>query len=143
MLEMTIGQLAAAAVVNVETVRYYQRRGLLPTPLRPSGGIRRYTSQALSRVQFIKRAQALGFSLDEVKSLLSLHDGRACSTARKLGELKLADVRQRIGDLQALEAALASLVRKCATTTRTVSCPLIEALATGGSVEPPIAKAQR
>ena len=126
--QMTIGQLAEAAGVNVETIRYYQRRELLAQPERPSGGIGRYPPGALTRLRFIERSQSLGFSLDDVQALLSLDDGRACTSARKIGEHKLADVRQRIQTLQALEGALQELVTQCSTARRKVSCPLIEAL---------------
>jgi len=132
MPEMTIGQLAAAAEVNVETVRYYHRRGLLPAQLRPMGGIRRYPVEVLTRLRFIKRSQLLGFSLDEVETLLSLHDGQTCSTARAIAEHKLADVRQRIQDLSVLEGALDTLVRRCSTSKGRVSCPLIDTLMDGG-----------
>jgi MerR family mercuric resistance operon transcriptional regulator len=125
---MTIGQLAAAAGVNVETVRYYQRRALLAAPDREAGSIGRYSQAALTRLRFIKRSQSLGFSLDDVQVLLSLDDGQACSSARHLGELKLAEVRDRIQTLRVLEVALQGLVSKCATAKRKVSCPLIEAL---------------
>ena len=125
---MTIGQLAAAAGVNVETVRYYQRRELLAQPERPSGGIGRYPPGALTRLRFIKRSQSLGFSLDDVQALLSLDDGQGCSAARTIGEHKLGEVRQRIQTLQALEAALTALVGRCATERRKVRCPLIDAL---------------
>ena len=128
MESMTIGQLATAAGVNVETVRYYQRRELLAVPKREAGSIGRYPASALTRLRFIKRAQALGFSLDDVGVLLSLDDGRACSSARGLGERKLADVRERIQTLRALEEALQGLVASCSSSKRKVSCPLIEAL---------------
>lgn len=125
---MTIGQLAAAAGVNVETVRYYQRRELLATPDRQGGGIGRYPRAALTRLRFIRRAQSLGFSLDDVQALLSLDDGQSCSAARRIGEHKLADVRQRLQALQALETALSELVGRCGTARRKVNCPLIAAL---------------
>lgn len=128
MKSMTIWQLAAAAGVNVETVRYYQRRLLLPVPDREPGSVGRYPEAALSRLRFIKRAQSLGFSLEDVQELLSLHDGQACSSARRLGELKLAEVRHRIQTLRVLELALDDLVSKCSTARRKVSCPLIDAL---------------
>ena len=128
MEQMTIGQLAAAAGVNVETVRYYQRRELLAIPERPAGGIGRYAPSALTRLRFIQRAQSLGFALDDVQALLSLDDGRGCSAARQIGEHKLADVRQRLQALRVLEAALQDLVSRCSTTKRKVNCPLIEAL---------------
>lgn len=126
--QMTIGRLAAAAGVHVETIRYYQRRDLLATPPRPGGGIGRYSPSALNRLRFIKRAQSLGFTLDDVRSLLSLDDGQGCSTAREIGEHKLADVRQRLQALRLIEAALADLLSRCATTKRKVNCPLIDAL---------------
>lgn len=126
--QMTIGQLAAEAGVNVESVRYYQRRGLLSTPQRAAGTIARYSGAALTRLRFIKRAQALGFSLDDVQSLLALEDGQSCSQARGIAEHKLADVRHRIRALLKLEHALQDLVDRCSVTRRTVSCPLIAAL---------------
>lgn len=125
---MTIGQLAAAAAVNVETVRYYQRRGLLALPARPSGSIGRYPPTALTRLRFIKRSQSLGFSLDDVQALLSLDDGQSCSAARSIGERKLADVRARLQALHLLETALEDLVSRCSASKRKVNCPLIEAL---------------
>ena len=125
---MTIGQLAAAAGVNVETVRYYQRRDLLALPKREPGSIGRYPASALTRLRFIKRAQSLGFSLEDVQALLSLEEGQACSSARDLGERKLAEVRHRIQTLRALEDALQDLVSRCSTSRRKVSCPLIDAL---------------
>ncbi len=128
MQSMTIGQLAAAAGVNVETVRYYQRRALLAVPKREPGSIGRYPESALTRLRFIKRAQALGFSLEDVQALLSLEDGQSCSSARELGERKLADVRDRIQTLRALEDALQELVTSCSSSKRKVSCPLIAAL---------------
>lgn len=124
---MTIGRLAAAAGVGVETVRYYQRRGLLPRPAR-AGGIGHYGPPVLIRLRFIKRAQSLGFSLDDVNALLSLEDGRSCASARRIGEGKLAEVRARLQSLQALEAALGDLLQRCAATPGQVRCPLIGAL---------------
>ena len=134
MQEMTIGQLAEAAEVNIETVRYYHRRGLLPAPPRPAGGIRRYPTAVLTRLRFIRRSQLLGFSLDEVEALLSLHDGQVCNSARAIAEHKLVDVRQRIQDLSMLEAALATLVQRCSTSKGKVSCPLIDTLMNGGEL---------
>src|SRR4051812_41749614 len=80
----TIGQLARAAGVNVETVRYYQRRQLVAEPRRPLNGIRRYPEESVGRIRFIKRAQELGFTLAEIANLLALEDGRNCSQAREL-----------------------------------------------------------
>lgn len=126
---MTIGQLAEAAQVNVETVRYYHRRGLLATPARPAGSIRRYPPAALDRLRFIKRAQALGFPLDDVHALLRLQGSQAtCDEARAVGERHLQRIREQVRDLQALEAALASLVAKCRGRRGRVPCPLFAVL---------------
>ncbi len=125
---MTIGTLARAAGVNVETVRFYQRKGLMPEPDRPQGGIRHYGAAELGRVRFIKSAQRLGFSLDEVADLLSLDDGTQCEQARERGRKKLDDVRARIADLQRIEVALSDLVQRCASKRGRVRCPLIDAL---------------
>lgn len=132
MQSMTIGQLAASAGVNVETVRYYQRRELLAVPTREAGSIARYPESSLKRLRFIKRAQGLGFSLEDVQALLSLDDGQACSSARELGERKLAEVRERIQTLRALERVLEELVGRCSTVKGRVSCPLIGALMQAG-----------
>lgn len=125
---MTIGALAAAADVHVETVRYYQRRGLLRQPLRPGGGIRRYGAADAGRLKFIKAAQRLGFHLDEIAGLLKLDDGTRCGEARELAAHKLADVRERIARLRGIESALAGLVQRCGVARGKVSCPLIAAL---------------
>lgn len=126
--QLTIGAFAAAADVNVETVRYYQRKGLLAEPDKPSGSIRRYGNPDVARVKFIKSAQRLGFSLDEITGLLALDDGTHCREARALGQHKLDDVREKLADLQRIESALAQLVRDCDRTRGTISCPLIAAL---------------
>lgn len=127
----TIGALAQAAGVNLETIRFYQRRGLLPEPARPQGGIRRYGDPDLARVRFIKSAQRLGFSLDEVAELLKLEDGSHCGQAREQGERKLADVRTRLADLQRIEQVLADLVARCGSQRGRVRCPLIASLHEG------------
>ncbi|MBN5140947.1 MerR family transcriptional regulator [Stenotrophomonas maltophilia] len=101
---MTISRLAAAAGVHVETVRYYQRRGLLPEPERPMGSVRRYGLNEVGRLQFIRRAQAMGFSLDEIAGLLEVKGQRACEQTRQLTELKLAEVRRRLDELPARRA---------------------------------------
>ena len=126
--ELTIGALARAAGVNVETIRFYQRERLLPKPERPLGGIRRYGPADVARVKFVKSAQRLGFSLQEVGQLLRLEDGAHCSEAAELAALRLADVRARLADLARMEAALSRLVSKCNARKGKVSCPLIAAL---------------
>lgn len=124
----TIGTLAEAAGVNVETIRFYQRKGLMPEPEKPYGSIRRYGAAELARVRFIKSAQRLGFSLEEVGELLKLEDGARCSEARQLAEMKLVDVRQKLTDLQRIESVLAGLVARCSAVRGRVNCPLIASL---------------
>ena len=125
---MTIGALAEAAGVNIETIRFYQRKGLIPEPERPLGGIRRYGETELARVRFIKAAQRLGFSLDEVAELLMLEDGTQCAKARTLAEDKLHGVREKLADLRRIESALGRLVARCGSARGSVRCPLIASL---------------
>ena len=125
---ITVGQLARAAAVNVETVRYYQRIGLLPMPRRDYGSIRRYLPDDLKRIRFIKRAQKLGFSLDEVALLLGLSDGRHCAETKVLAQTRLALVEEKITDLIAIQQALKGLVAKCSKGSRGCGCPIIDAL---------------
>ncbi len=125
---LTIGGLAKAAEVNVETIRFYQRKGLMPQPDRPAGGIRRYAEKDWSRVNFIKAAQRLGFSLNEIADLLKLEDGSSCGQAQKKAEGKLALVRVKLADLHQMEEALAGLIKLCGASKGKVRCPLIAAL---------------
>jgi MerR family transcriptional regulator, mercuric resistance operon regulatory protein len=113
MEELTIGRLAREADVHVETIRYYQRRGLLAEPKRPAGGIRRYGNEAVARLGFIRRAQELGFSLEEVKTLLVLAETPNCRGARTLAAKKLAMVESRLHSLERMRIALSSLIRQC------------------------------
>jgi len=126
--DLTIGALADAADVGVETVRYYQRRGLIAEPRRPAGGIRRYSDADVARLKFVKAAQRLGFSLEEVAELLRLEDGTRCAEARSLAAAHLDVVKQRLRDLRRVEATLGRLVRQCEAARGTVSCPLIASL---------------
>lgn len=129
--KLTIGVLADQAGVNVETIRFYQRKGLLAIPPRPLGGIRRYRLEDLARIRFIKSSQQLGFSLGEVRNLLRLEDGTHCREAQELAEMKLHLVRSRLADLRRMERALSTLVAQCATKRGQVRCPLISALQGG------------
>ena len=127
--EMTIGVLAKAVGVGVETVRYYQRIGLMPTPARGYGSVRRYNPTSVERLRFIKRAQQLGFTLEEVAHLLRLEDGTHCNEARTLAAYKLVTVEQKLADLQAMRDVLAKLIAACGNQRGTQqSCPLIESL---------------
>ena len=125
---MTIGQVAAAANVHVETLRYYQRLGLVGEPLRPLGGIRRYDSTTVARLQFIKRAQQLGFALDEVRNLLALEDGQSCRETRVLAEKKLKVIEARLSDLRRMQKLLRSLIAECESGKRPRACPIIATL---------------
>ena len=125
---LTIGTLAATAQVNVETIRFYQRKGLMHEPRRPQGGVRRYGAADLGRVRFIKSAQRLGFSLDEVAQLLTLEDGAHCVEAREQAEHKLLDVRAKLVDLLRIETALVALVDQCSAARGKIRCPLIATL---------------
>lgn len=128
---LTIGAFARAAGVNVETIRFYQRKGLLAEPEKPYGGIRRYGEADVARLKFVKSAQRLGFSLDEVAGLLRLEDGTHCDEARELAEQKLGDVRVKLADLHRIESALSQLVQDCCASHGTVRCPVIAALEAG------------
>jgi MerR family mercuric resistance operon transcriptional regulator len=129
-LNLTIGSLADAALVNLETIRFYQRKMLMREPERSQGSIRRYGESDLARVRFIKSAQRLGFSLDEIAELLKLEDGTHCREARSLAELKLVSVREKLADLQRIESLLNQLVGRCASARGAVTCPLIASLQT-------------
>lgn len=123
---ITIGQLARIAGVHIETIRYYQRRGLLRMPPKPAGGIRRYTPEILTRLRFVKRAQELGFTLREIADLLRLGDGE-CRQARVLAERKHADIAARIKDLRAMQRTLKRLIQVCSNQPQ-ARCPIIKAL---------------
>lgn len=125
---LSIGGFATAGGVTVETVRFYQRKGLLPQPRKPYGGIRRYGTADVTRVRFVKSAQRLGFSLDEIADLLRLEDGTHCDEASGLAKSKLMDVREKLADLARIETALSALLSACHMRKGSVSCPLIASL---------------
>ena len=125
---MSIGALAKAAGVNVETIRYYQRRGLLEEPAKPTGGQRRYSDAVLSRVGFIRRAQQLGFSLEEVKALLELSHGRHPGETRAMCERKYGELGRRVVQLQGMRRRLKALIGKSARMKAGAPCPIIGAL---------------
>ena len=125
---LPIGTFASEAGVNVETIRFYQRKGLLAAPTRVYGQIRRYGASDVARVKFVKSAQRLGFSLEEIAGLLTLDDGTHCDDARVMAEQKLGDVRAKQRDLRRMESALRQLVADCCASQDTITCPLIAAL---------------
>lgn len=130
MPDMTIGALARACRVGVETVRYYQRRGLLAEPLRAQGGVRRYGADAVARLGFIRRAQDVGFTLDEIKNLLRLGEIPNCRGARTLAAQKLEVVNARLRELQRIRRALTELIGQC-DAGKERRCPIIARLARG------------
>ncbi len=130
---LAIGLLSTRTGCNIETIRYYERVGLLPAPGRSPGGYRLYGDLHLKRLTFIRRARALGFSIDEVRNLLKLADERKrpCSAVRGVAAAHLEEVRAKIADLRTMERVLSETVAKCSNGTRS-DCPLIEALYSGG-----------
>lgn len=124
----TIARLAAVAGVHVETIRYYQRLKLVPEPPRPLGGIRRYSEQDADRLRFIKRAQAMGFTLAEIVGLLTLQRRRSCRATRELAAVKLGVVDARIRELRRLRNELAALIADCDANTQDTKCPVIQRL---------------
>jgi MerR family transcriptional regulator, mercuric resistance operon regulatory protein len=125
MADMTIAKLAAAGAVGVETVRYYQRRGLLAEPAR-AGSVRRYGAGDLRRLLFIRRAQGAGFTLEEISELLALDSSHDRARVRALAGERLAALESKIAELEAARAALARLSKACAAGTKG-PCPILEA----------------
>jgi Hg(II)-responsive transcriptional regulator len=128
---MKIGQVATRAGVNIDTLRYYERRGLLAEPQRRPSGYREYPEETVPIIRFIKRAQDLGFTLNEIEELISLRDGgdgRRRSAVRALAEAKMRDIDQKLVRLQAMRTALSGLVESCACSRGRPACPILEAL---------------
>lgn len=126
-MKYSIGQLAKAAGVNVETVRYYERRGLIEQPDKPTEGYRHYPEATAQRIRFIKRAQELGFTLEEITNLLTLND-TPCQEVQNMASQKLTSVRAKIADLCRLEIVLTDLLNQCVANPDQAHCPLIESL---------------
>jgi MerR family mercuric resistance operon transcriptional regulator len=125
MPDMTIARLAAAGGVGVETIRYYQRRGLLAEPAR-AGSVRRYGTADVRRLLFIRRAQAAGFTLEEINDLLALDSGHDRARVRALARARLAALESKIAELESARAALTRLSKACAAGTKG-PCPILEA----------------
>jgi MerR family mercuric resistance operon transcriptional regulator len=130
MEQLTIGQLAKKATVNIQTVRYYERRGLLPKPRRLESGYRQYSLDDLARLRFIRHAKELGFSLKEISELFSLRvdPNTTCLDVKRRTEVKIADVEVKIRSLQRIKKALTQLVSLCQGRGPTSECPILEAL---------------
>lgn len=127
---LTIGRIAKQAGIHIETIRYYERRGLLPAPPRTHSGYRLYDVESVGRLRFIKRAQALGFTLVEIGDLLALRvDAEtSCDVVRSRAERKVADVTEKIRSLQAIQGALAELIAACALGGPEGECPFLASL---------------
>ncbi|ATE60688.1 MerR family transcriptional regulator [Thauera sinica] len=126
--QFTIGALAKAAGVGVETIRYYQRRGLLREPGQTRGAYRVYGDEELARLRAIRRAQQLGFSLEEIDGLLSLNEERDRRHAREAAQAKIGLIDARIRQLQGMRDALAELVHCCEHAEASAPCPILRAL---------------
>ncbi len=124
------GQVAARAGVNIQTLRFYERRGLLKVPKRRPSGYREYPVDAVRRIRFIKHAQELGFTLREIEELLRLRDDQraSCSEVQASAQAKIAQMEQKIRHLRAIKRALDVLVRSCTRDGATRECPILEAL---------------
>jgi Hg(II)-responsive transcriptional regulator len=136
-MPLTIGQVAAEAAVNIQTIRYYERRGLFAAPRRTASGYRQYTEDAVSRLRFIRHAQELGFSLKEIQELLGLRvrNSAACDTVARKTRQKISVVQQRIADLQRMQRTLERLAAACAARRPTDECPILEAMEEHGNPE--------
>ena len=125
--KMRIGELARSVGVNVETIRYYQRIGIMGLPGKPYGGTRSYNDDDLRRLSFIRRAQELGFSLDDIRKLLELSSSD-CDRVEKLAAEELTQVKARLRNLRRIELVLAKTVEQCARRKGNQPCPIIETL---------------
>lgn len=130
MKRLTSGELAKRGGVNVETIRYYERRELLPRPPRSAGGYRVFPDDALQRLHFIKRAQGLGFSLKEIKELLALHvdPETTCDEVRRHATSKIDQIDQKVRSLIAMKESLQRLVEACRSRGDTGECPILDCL---------------
>jgi Hg(II)-responsive transcriptional regulator len=124
---MRIGELARSVDISVETIRYYQRIGLLEVPQKPYGGTRSYGTEDLQRLRFIRRAQQLGFSLHDICALLELSSSD-CEQVQKLATEKLSLVQEKLGQLRRIESVLAETLTQCAKRKGNQPCPIIESL---------------
>ncbi|MGH8332310.1 MAG: MerR family DNA-binding protein [Pseudomonas sp.] len=127
--KLTVGRVAKLAAVNVEVVLYYRRRGLLDEPLKPQGAHRRYPAATVKRGRFIKHAQTLGFTLEEVAGLLRIEEAGACDETRKLAAHKVALIERKMTHLAAMRGVLAGLIGQCDAGQTDGRCPILQSLA--------------
>tara|TARA_R100001377_G_scaffold59038_1_gene35545 strand:+ start:3379 stop:3777 length:399 start_codon:yes stop_codon:yes gene_type:complete len=126
-LPSTIGRVAKTLSLNIETIRYYERLGLIAQPEKPKQGYRVYPTKTVQRLQFIKRAKELGFSLSEIENLLQLGDSH-CEGIQEIAESKLNTIRLKIADLENLKSTLEDLTIQCQSNPERACCPIVEAL---------------
>jgi Hg(II)-responsive transcriptional regulator len=125
----TIGKLADAADVGIDTVRFYERRGLLPAPMRTASGYRLYDANSISRIRFVRRAKTLGFTLDEIQNLLKLQDNAgAKAEVKAITKHKLQQIDVKIADLTRMRTVLEELSEECSGKGSVSGCPIIEAM---------------
>lgn len=131
MCALRIGEVANETGISVEAIRYYERLGLIPDAARTSSGYRQFEPDVVLRLGFVKRAQALGFTLEEIRELLELRAerGGAAATVRERAEVKLASIEDKIADLERIRSALHDVVNACCGEGTTSDCPILEALA--------------
>jgi MerR family transcriptional regulator, copper efflux regulator len=131
---LTIGKVARGAALAIDTVRYYEREGLIEKPARTASGYRHYRPDVIARLRFIRQAKELGFTLTEIRELLALKvaPGKSCADVKSRAEAKIADVEQRIAQLARMKRALAKLVTACSGRGPTSECPILDAMETRG-----------
>lgn len=136
---MKIGQVAKQAGVGVETIRFYERKGLLAQPPRTYGGFREYSKEAVAKIRFIKRAKDLGFSLSEIAELLSLETNpkATCADMKQRAMVKISAIQQRVNDLQTMKRALGQLVASCSGSGPIDNCPIFQCFGTSTTKETP------
>lgn len=127
---MTIGHLSEKSKTDAQTIRYYERQGLLLKPLRTESNYRIYANDTIERLTFIRRAKEIGFSLNDIRVLLGMVDGRVsrCAEVQEFAVTRLSKIKSQIADLKAMEETLSNLVKQCATSEEILECPILETL---------------
>jgi len=131
---LTIGNLAKLAEVHIETLRYYERQGIVPRPPRTISNYRRYPEDTIRRVRFVKHSRKLGFSLEEIKELLALRGthGAGCRNVQQRAAAKIKEIEEKIRSLQAMRRSLRNLVEQCKGKAPLTECPILESLDSNG-----------
>jgi MerR family mercuric resistance operon transcriptional regulator len=131
-IALSIGKLATKTGVGIETIRFYERKGLIPEPPRTAAGYRQYSVDSVQRIAFIRHAKYLGFSLKEIKELLSLRASprSSCADVRSKAEEKIGEIKRKVAALNNMKSALSKLIKQCNDRTPTSACPILEALDT-------------